>query len=134
MFSGLLSDAKENAVSLNRSSAHNEDEKGEISLLAPTLGAHFPLQIPSTAAFHCQHFVKTKKSQASEGPCLFYKGLFEASECPSQAREGAFKAREGLFKNKVGKHRLVFIFGPGPVHLWFISSPSPKAAAESGLF
>ena len=50
----------------------------------------------------------------TSSPCIFCKGRFEASEGPSQARGGTFKAREGLFKNKVGKHRLVFVFGRGP--------------------
>ena len=62
-------------------------------------GAHFQLKLLSAAAFHCQHFVKIRKLQAPEGPCLFCKPPFEASE----AREGVFKARDGLFKNKVGK-------------------------------
>ena len=51
--------------------------------------------------------MKIKRSQVSKGKCIFCKGLFQASEGPSQIREGAFKVREGLLKNKVGKHRPV---------------------------
>ena len=54
---------------------------------------------------------------------LFCRGPFEATEFPTQVREGAFKTREWLPRNKVGKQRLVFVFGRGP----FYQAPASMA-------
>ena len=78
MFSGLLSGAKKKAVCLNCSGALKGSENGEISSLSPILGAHFRVHLSSAAVSHCPHFLKIRRLQGSEGPCLFCKGPFEA--------------------------------------------------------
>ena len=66
MFSGLLSDAKEKAVTLNRSGSPRGDDKSEISPLSPIpAGAHFRLHLSSAAVLHSPHFVKIKRLQVS---------------------------------------------------------------------
>ena len=67
MLSGLLSGAKEKAVLLNHSSASRWGENGEISPLSPIQGDHFRVHLSRVAAFHCQHFLKIRKLQGSEG-------------------------------------------------------------------